>query len=387
MSIGLYIHVPFCRSKCPYCAFYFVVGRAELRGRYVDALVAEIGRAADRVPFAGRTLSSVYFGGGTPAVLEPAEVARVVRAAAAAFGLEPDAEVSLEANPDRLDASRIAGFREAGVNRLTLGFQATRPLRLRALGRTHSPGDSLRAYEGARAAGFENIAIDLIFGTPGQDAASWAAEVEEVAALAPEHVSVYELTPEEGTRLARHLREERVRLPDSDTRADMFDDAGEVLGRYGLERYEISNFARAHRECRHNADAWRGLDAIGVGASAASHAGNARWTNVADLDAYIARIESGEDATAEREILDEGTWAAEDLYLGLRLMEGIDATARLARLPEPARERITAVLETARAAGLLATGGGRFRLTQRGLLLADSVFEDLLTDVRPTAGR
>jgi oxygen-independent coproporphyrinogen-3 oxidase len=321
----------------------------------------------------------VYFGGGTPSLLQAAQVGRVLETAAAAFPIGPDAEISLESNPDGATEERLRALRAAGVNRLTLGWQSLRADGLRALTRAHSAPENVEALAAARAAGFENVAVDLIFGWPGQTPATWRAELSEAARLGPEHVSAYELTFEEGTRLARRRREGRYAAADEDTRADMFQAAGEILGRHGIERYEISNFARPGRECLHNLASWRGDDLLGVGASAASHVMNARWANVADLEAYVRRIDAGGDASEGAEVLGEETWAAEDLYLGLRTSEGVDAEGRLARLPPPARAALTSALDRAEAEGLLARSGGRRRLTRRGLLLADTVFEALLS--------
>jgi oxygen-independent coproporphyrinogen-3 oxidase len=377
-SFHLYVHFPFCSSRCPYCAFYFVVGRRDARDRYVRAVVEEIRRAAADPRFAGRSVASIYLGGGTPSLLEPAAVARIFAAAEASFVVEPDAERSLEANPDGLEDARLAALRESGVNRLTLGWQALRREHLRALGRTHAPDDAARSLEAARRAGFDNVGVDLIFGLPRQSQKEWRADLAQVVALGPDHVSAYELTVEEGTRFARRSAEGRLDLPDEDARADMFEAVDEVLWPAGIRRYEISNFARAGLECRHNVAGWRGGDLLGVGASAASHVANVRWTNVADLDAYCARIGRGEGTANPPEELDEETWAAEDLYLGLRLADGLDAGARLRRVPEAGRIRLRGTLDRAAARGLLEPAGARVRLSRRGRLLADEVFAELL---------
>jgi len=372
----VYVHFPFCRSRCPYCAFYFVVGRREAREPYLNAVGRDIERAADDPRFAGRRVATVYFGGGTPSLMPPAAVGGILERIDAAFALEMDAEVSLEANPEGLDEERLRAFRAAGVNRLTLGWQALRAEGLRTLGRIHKPDDAARSLAAARVAGHDNVGVDLIFGRPGQTPEDWTAELAEVVALGPEHVSAYELTVEEGTALARRRSKGRLALPEDDDRADMFEAVDAALAAGGIERYEISNFARPGRECRHNLSGWRGEDLLGVGASAASHVANTRWTNVADLAGYVRRLEAGDDPAAPAEVLDEETWAAEDLYLGLRTTEGIDAEARLGRVPRPGRLR--GVLERARREGLLEAAEARIRLTARGRLLADTVFDELL---------
>ncbi len=374
---GLYVHFPFCSARCHYCAFYFVVGHAPRRAAYVDAVADEILRAPDDGRFAGRPVTSIYFGGGTPSLLPAADVARVIAAARDAFPVAPDAEVSLESNPDGLTAETLSALREAGVNRLTIGWQSLRDEHLKALTRTHDARDNVAALGRARAAGFPNVGVDLIFGAPGQTVEGWREELDEAGGHGVEHVSAYELTLEEGTRLAHRAEAGRFHLADEDDRLAMFEARDEILGRHGIVRYEISNFARPGFECRHNLDGWRGADLLGVGASAASHMGRERWTNVADLDEYLERREAGRPTAVDMERLDDATWAAEDLYLGLRAAEGVDAGARLARIPGPSADRLAAVLERARTDGLL-EGDERVRLTAKGLRLADTVFDALL---------
>lgn len=376
--IGLYLHFPFCRARCHYCAFYFVVGREEVRAEYVDLLAREMEVRSRDPQFHGRRLHSIYFGGGTPSLLDPAQVGRLIEEAKALFPTTNDLEISLESNPDGLERSHLAQLRAAGVNRCTIGWQSLRDAHLRALTRTHSAADNLRAYECAREAGFENVAVDLIFGIPGQTAGDWIDELRQTAALAPEHVSAYELTFEEGTKLTRRMREGRFIPPDDAVRAEMFEATDEILGAAGIHRYEISNFAREGFECRHNLEGWRGGDLLGLGASGASHVANARWTNVPDIDEYAKRIRAGEDALAEIERLDDATWAAEDLYLGLRTVRGIAAVTRLRSVGEPARSNLVSSIDRAFAKGFLDREQDRVFLTRRGRLFADFVFEDLL---------
>ena len=376
---GLYVHFPFCPARCPYCAFYFVVGRENVRDRYIGALVEEIARRSGEPPFAGRRVRTIYFGGGTPSLMSAESVGRVIEAIRAGFPVEDGAEVSLESNPDGLTEESLRGLREAGVNRLTIGWQSLDPASLRGLGRTHGPDEARASLPMARAAGLENVAVDLMFGLPGQSPGSWAREVEEVAALGPDHVSAYELTMEEGTRFFRKSEAGELVVPGEDVRARMFQETETVLAAAGIARYEISNFAAPGKECRHNLDGWRSGDLLGVGASAASHVTNSRWKNVADLDGYVERVERGESPGEEPEVLDAVTWAAEDLYLGLRTVEGVDAAKRLDTVPSPGRERLRGVLDRAIADRLLEETAGRTRLTGHGRLLADSVFEELLT--------
>ncbi|MEZ5066189.1 MAG: radical SAM family heme chaperone HemW [bacterium] len=375
---GLYVHFPYCSARCHYCAFYFVVGRDETRAAYVDAVQGEIEAAARDPRFAGRRVSTVYFGGGTPSLLAAKDVDRLLATIGRAFPGGAPNEVSLEANPDGLDRERLAGLRAAGVRRLTLGWQSLRAEGLRILTRTHGPEDNVAALAAAREAGFENVGVDLIFGWPGQDADAWLRELGEAASLGVEHVSAYELTVEEGTRLARRRDAGRFHLADEEERARMFDGTDEVLAKHGIERYEISNFARPGFECRHNLDGWRSGDLLGVGASAASHVTNARWTNVSDVDEYVARRVAGASPARASEVLPPRTWAAEDLYLGLRTTAGIDVGERLRLLAEADRAPLRAALDAARADHLV-EGESRVRLTRRGRLFADTVFDALLS--------
>jgi oxygen-independent coproporphyrinogen-3 oxidase len=377
LPFGLYVHFPFCAARCHYCAFTFVVGREEIRAAYLGAVVAEIGRAASDPRFSGRRVHSVYFGGGTPSLMPATDVARVLAAARTAFDVEAGAEVSLESNPDGLDVERLAGLRGAGVNRLTLGWQSLREEGVRILTRTHSPAENLAALAAARAAGFDNVGVDLIFGWPGQTAASWRDELAETAAAGVEHVSAYELTLEEGTRLLARAEAGRFRLADEDERADMFEATDDVLGPAGIARYEISNFARPGRECRHNLEGWRSGDLLGAGVSAASHVTNQRWTNGKDLEAYLGAVRAGRTAVVEIETLDEATWAAEDLYLGLRTVGGVYADARLSRLPESEHAALRSRIAQAQVGGLVEPMPPA-RLTRRGRLFADTVFDSLL---------
>jgi oxygen-independent coproporphyrinogen-3 oxidase len=355
-----------------------VVGREEKRRAYVDAVLREIVAMACNSDFAGRRVGSIYFGGGTPSLLPVEGLAGILEAVRSHFAVDAGAEISLESNPDGLSLQWLKAVRSLGVNRLTLGWQSLHDSHLRALGRTQRRSENFAAYEMAREAGFENLAVDLIFGVPGQSLAEWRQDLEETAALRPEHVSAYELTLEEGTRfLALHERG-RLALPDEETRAAMFESTDEILATSGVVRYEVSNFARPGYECRHNCAGWRSGDLLGVGASAASHVSNRRWTNVADLDEYVRRIDSGESPALPEEILDDATWAAEDLYLGLRLLEGMNAKMRLANVSEPGKTRLSSVIENAISNGLIAGDDSRVHLTRSGLLLADTVFEELL---------
>lgn len=302
MSFGVYIHVPFCRSKCPYCDFYSVLTRdAESKEKYTDALVKEIrnfGRyfrneeGAEHI-FIKQAPDSVYFGGGTPSLLEPIRIREIMKACDDTFGRAEDREVTLEANPGTVDRDSLKGFRAMGVNRLSLGFQSFDDDVLKKLGRTHRTEDSLRAFEDARAAGFRNVSIDLIFGIEGQTMKSWEESLRKALELEPEHISLYSLEFMEGTVFTRMLEEGRMKETDPEEDRLMYEKAAELLKNAGYVHYEISNFAKPGFESRHNLKYWDLDDYAGFGPGAHSYMTDLitgqgqRYYHRADLDSYL----------------------------------------------------------------------------------------------------
>ncbi len=371
---GIYVHIPFCASRCGYCDFNTYTS-AELGGmvdrRDFDRhLVAELGLARRVLGQRDVPVSTVFVGGGTPTLLAPSALGRVVSAVADLFGLVDGAEVTVEANPDSVDPAGLEGLREAGVTRMSFGLQSAVPHVLATLERTHTPGGALRAVRQARAAGIDRLSLDLIYGTPGESLDDWARTLDAALESGVGHVSAYALIVEPGTRLAAAIRRGTMAPPDDDLSADMYELADERLSAAGLPWYELSNWARPGHECRHNLAYWRGDDWWGVGPGAHSHVAGTRWWNAKHPAEYARRLAGGGSPAVGREVLDADTRRTEDLMLGLRTVRGVE----LAGLDPRQRERIPVLL----ARDLGTVDRGRLVLTRTGRLLADAIVRDLL---------
>ncbi|HKY51612.1 MAG TPA: radical SAM family heme chaperone HemW, partial [Candidatus Limnocylindria bacterium] len=384
-QLGLYVHIPFCASRCPYCDFATAPARTALRSRYMDALDTEIRREGAKL---GRPrVTTLYVGGGTPSLLEPDEVARLGAALRAAFDLRP-VEATVEANPATLDRARLAAWATLGITRLSLGAQSLLADGLRALGRTHRPEDVAPAVSAARSVGLD-VSLDLIFGWPGQTEAAWRADLAAAVALGPDHLSCYPLElalePEEGVAnwpgggwrsVERWRRRAAAAQPDEDGIARRYELAEGFLARSGYRHYEIANWARAGKRCRHNLGYWRNGRWLGLGAGAHSHLAGVRSRNTAALPAYIAAVERGDPR-----IVDETADAAVDgAMLALRLDEGLDLVRYASRFGPAAASHVRAALRSLDGMRLLRWSGERVRLTPRGRLLASEVFVRLLPD-------
>jgi oxygen-independent coproporphyrinogen-3 oxidase len=380
--LGVYVHFPFCGVRCPYCDFA-VDTRAEIpHDAYADAVIAELG--ARRAWFDGAgPLASIYFGGGTPGLWRPDALGRVLEAARTAFGGPPAStlEITVEANPREVDEAHLRALRAAGVNRLSLGAQAFEDRLLRALGRNHDAAAIPVAVAAARAAGFEALSIDLMFGLPGQSRDDWRRALDAAIALAPDHVSAYALTIERATAFGALDRAGQLPRPDDEEAAVMFEDAGAALAAAGLPRYEVSSYARPDRRARHNGLYWSGAPYLGLGASAASFRPLAdgtgwRFSNPRATDTYLAAARAGAVPARHVERRAAVDLEEEALWLGLRTVDGIDRAAHRARYgrdPLEGREGARACL----AAGWLVVqvegDVERVRLTPAGFLLADEV--------------
>ncbi|MGH0037109.1 MAG: radical SAM family heme chaperone HemW [Myxococcota bacterium] len=394
-SVGVYVHVPFCERVCPYCDFAVVAARplhAETEARYVAALGAEL--EARRPVFAGRRLASLYLGGGTPSLLEAGSVAGLVQAVRRAFpddaadARETDdagepVEITLEANPGTTERERLPAFREAGVNRLSLGIQSFDDGQLKRLGRAHRAEEGLRSFAAARAAGFGNVSVDLIFAGPGARDATLEADLDQIERLAPEHVSVYELTVEAGTPFALAAARGQLERPDEEAVARAMERIEERLGAAGYERYEISSYARPGFASRHNRRYWQRRPVLGLGVGAwstdparAEAPHGERRGNTRGLADYLGRIEAGEPAAAQHERLDARTARGEAMFLGLRQAAGVDAAAFAAEFGAPPRRFFAAEIDSLVELGLLVEDPrGHLRLSARGRPLSDGVFE------------
>ncbi|MEQ7846804.1 radical SAM family heme chaperone HemW [Nocardioides kribbensis] len=382
---GLYVHVPFCAVRCGYCDFNTYTAEelgpaggapGASRSTYAAAAVAEIRQARRVLGEVDLPVSTVFFGGGTPTLLDPDDLGAVVEAVAEEFGLAPDAEITTESNPDSVDAADLARLRELGLNRVSFGMQSQVGHVLRVLDRTHDPRRVPAAVAWAREAGFEQVSLDLIYGTPGESMEDWATSVDAALACEPDHVSAYSLIVEDGTALARRVRRGELPMPDEDDLADKYALVDERLVAAGLGWYEVSNWARgmpasgAHR-CRHNELYWTGADWWGVGPGAHSHVGGVRWWNVKHPVAYAERIGAGLSPAHAREVLSPEDRRVERVLLELRLREGLPL--------DVLDDAGAAAVPGLRSRGLVRVEGDRVVLEDAARLVADGVVRDLLS--------
>lgn len=378
VPFSAYLHVPFCRVRCGYCDFNTYTS-SELRGAkqedYATTLISEIDIAARVLADAGglRPMSTVFFGGGTPTLLPAGDLARMLDAAASAFGLEDGAEVTVEANPDTVTPAVVATLADAGVTRMSVGMQSAVPHVLAALDRTHRPENVTTAVHAARDAGLD-VSVDLIYGAPGESLGDWERSLDAALALEPDHISAYALIIEDGTKLARQIRRGEVPTPDDDLQADMYELADARLGGAGYDWYEVSNWARsADQRSRHNLAYWRGSDWWGFGPGAHSHVGGLRWWNVKHPAAYAQRLAAGDSPAAGREQPDTEAALLERVLLRSRLAEGIP----IAAVPEQGRARVAELIADGLIDPQAALRERRLALTLRGRLLADAVVRAL----------
>jgi oxygen-independent coproporphyrinogen-3 oxidase len=398
---GLYLHIPFCLQRCRYCDFFSTEGMRTRIPAYVRALTHEIELAGGAG--GNPSVDSVFFGGGTPSLLEPRHAGMVLESIRKAFQLDSEAEITLEANPGTVDHVRLKAFRGTGINRLSLGMQSADNGELRMLGRVHTHAEAERTYRDARRAGFTNINLDLIFGLPGQSVASWARTLGRALALAPEHLSLYALTLERGTELARAVRRGALPVPDGDVAADMYERAEEMLAAAGYRHYEISNWAQdaesvaaaGHANnpaavfpasaCRHNLRYWLNRPYLGFGAGAHGCAAGKRYANICSVEKYIDRMRTGSvrrfplsPAVSHSTMQTHEDELRETMWLGLRLTEaGVDREAYRIRFGEDYYDRFRKEIDSSIGGGLLewTRSAEALRLTPRGRLLGNQVFQ------------
>ncbi|MCY3679933.1 MAG: radical SAM family heme chaperone HemW [Gemmatimonadetes bacterium] len=369
MYLGLYIHIPFCHSRCPYCDFAFVVGKNHMAKRYTDAVIVEMQNRIQSLS-APPVFNTLYFGGGTPSAIPPGQLNRILKKAKKMVAL--DAEITAEANPN--DHKHFEKLYEYGVNRLSLGVQAFTDRALKALGRFHTTSDAIDAFKAARDVGFKNISIDLMYGAPGQTPEEWIKSLQRAIELCPEHISVYGLTIEPQTNFARRFQKGQLDVPPETDQAEMYMYAIDQLEVAGYTHYEISNFARPGFASRHNLNYWHDRPYLGVGLSAHSYIGNCRSWNVRGLKTYMQRIEATGYAVEREEQLTPTQHLLERVMLGLRQRRGLRAD--FLSHPKIHKQYIAMVNQH-----LLEQIDNRIRLTRQGLLLADLVCTELVREL------
>lgn len=379
--LGLYVHIPFCARQCPYCDFAIHVGaRADFVGEYVAMLrrELELTLAAHSARTPHRPLTSIFFGGGTPTALSTQQLTGLLKLIGDHVEVAPDAEISIEANPDGLDEAKLAMLRAAGWNRLSLGAQSFDDEALKFLGRTHTAAHIENVFFAAQRAGFKNISLDLIFAVPGQSRASWRATLERAGELGPQHASCYALTIEDGTPFARRVQTGRLDPLADEAQADLMQDAAEILRGANLLRYEVSNYAQPGSECRHNLNYWRGGDYLACGCGAHGHAAGHRWWNERAAPRYVSLMRECGSARIGEEVLQPRQRLAERIMLGLRLGEGLALDEVAQQLAPDARCEIDSEVQTLLSHGILLEGGGTIRLSPDSMVLADAVASRLI---------
>jgi oxygen-independent coproporphyrinogen-3 oxidase len=395
MPVSLYLHIPFCRVRCAYCDFNTYSGLEHLRAQYVAALVREVELVAEAAPTGfSRASDTIFFGGGTPSLLEAHLVRSLLAALRGSFEVAPDAEVTLEANPGTVDRAYLTALRAAGVNRLSYGVQSAQPDELRLLDRLHTFDQAAEAVGFARQAGFDNLNLDLIYGVPHQTLRAWTDTVARTLALQPDHLSLYALSLEHGTPMRAWVQRGRLPSPDPDLAADMYEAAGNMLAEAGFVQYEISNWARRTpgapgdgaplRACRHNLTYWRNGTYLGFGAGAHGCAAGRRYSNVRSPHAFVQRVHRHRGALAfpfspavvERIPVDLSTQRAETMMLGFRLTEeGVDGKAYQERFGAPAEHHFGSELRSLLQLGLIEQRPDRLRLAPSARLIANRVFQ------------
>jgi oxygen-independent coproporphyrinogen-3 oxidase len=387
MQFSLYVHIPYCQAKCPYCDFNSYAVQRWPEDPYVAALCAELRHYAARDPWCGGEIATIFFGGGTPSLFSPVSIGKVLDQVAVLWTRAPDLESTLEANPGTVSVDQLGGLRAVGINRLSVGVQSFAAHHLRTLGRIHDAEQARTAIHLAREAGFTNVSVDLIFALPNQTLAEWEDDLMQACALQPQHISAYSLTYEEGTPFYQRRAQGQLQPLPEETDVAMFTRSQQTLGAAGYRQYEISNYAQPGYACRHNLNYWRGGSYVGVGAGAHSYAATSevsvrpdwgrRWSNETDPNRYLGAVDAQGHARCSVELLDERQARGEYVFLRLRCRDGLAAAGF--------RDRFHAEFDTAFPqvadlvdAGLLQCTGGQWELTARGLLLADSVFATFL---------
>jgi oxygen-independent coproporphyrinogen-3 oxidase len=368
-SCGIYIHIPFCKSRCSYCDFATGIYQTEIAERYVEALLRDIEITRQRQP--STPVDTIYLGGGTPSMLSAQQIESILETVRASFDVVSAAEITMEINPGSVTVAGLKDFRSAGINRASFGAQTFADAELARLGRAHNSTDTLNTFAALREAGFENISFDLIAGLPGQTMATWEANVEQALTLQPEHLSFYLLEVHSGTPLAQHIERGIQPKPDDDLAGEMYEVMLERAAQAGYEHYEISNLCRAGFASRHNTKYWTGDPYFGFGCSSHSYDGvNHRWSNEREVAKYVELIERGESPVVEQTDLGPEELRAEAVFLGMRLMSGLNMREYEQTFGANIREEFDDFTE----AGLVEFDGDLVRLTRAGALMSNEIF-------------
>lgn len=377
-DLGLYIHIPFCVKKCAYCDFLSWKGSDEEREAYVQALEKEISSYSEFAK--DYRVSTVFFGGGTPSVLEGEQTERILKKIRDTFRVEKDAEITLEMNPGTAQKEKLLLYRELGINRLSIGLQSVKNENLKLLGRIHTYGDFLDSYRMAREAGFDNISADLISSLPGQTLEEWKEELEILQETPLEHISVYQLIIEKGTEFYEKYGEHEELLPDEETSREIYLWTGKYLKEHGFEQYEISNYARPSRKSRHNLRYWERKDYLGLGLGAASMVHNIRMSNTRDWEKYIEGSQNPKRLREEVEFLEEPRQMEEFMFLGLRKTEGVSRKEFRRIFGRDLDMVYEKALQKHLENGMLEASKDRIRLSQAGILVSNQVLSDFIFD-------
>ena len=377
-ELELYIHIPFCVRKCSYCDFLSAPATEQTREAYMAALFAEIGgRAKD---YSDRTVTSIFIGGGTPSLLSGEQIGQLMDRIREQFAMAQDAEITMEVNPGTASAEKLRNFYTAGINRLSIGMQSAQAEELKNLGRIHDFEGFCQVYREAVEAGFTNINVDIMSGLPGQTLASYRDTLEKVLHLEPmpQHISAYSLIVEEGTPFAAMAERGELPLPEEETERAMYEETIEVLAKYGFHRYEISNYAKAGCECRHNEGYWQRKDYLGLGLGAASLLGKERFSNTSDMQEYLKNSSAPEKIRKNRELLTREDEMAEFMFLGLRMTQGVSKKEFQEYFGTVIENIYGEVLKKYKKQGLLLEESGRIFLSREGIHVSNAVMADFL---------
>lgn len=370
---GIYLHIPFCATRCHYCNFATGGYESDIARRYVAALIEEIGRARFKDPLM-RSVDTIYLGGGTPTTLSIDQLAAILDSCHKTFDVAMDAEITCEANPGSIDLDYLNDLRTAGINRLSFGVQSFDDGELQMIGRTHSSDEAREAVRMARQAGFQNVSIDLIAGLPEQTMATWRRNLDEAFSLEPDHISVYMLELYKDAPLLHRVERGELRAIDEELTVEMYFALKDKAEMRGFDHYEISNWALSGAESRHNLKYWTGAPYMAFGVSAAGYDGKSRWSNTRNIHEYLDKIECGQSAVVENTLLDDDDSQSESIFLKLRLKDGVDLSEHQLRFGVDVRSRYSEEIDRLLDAGLIEFDRDRMRISRKGLVLANEVF-------------